>query len=104
MPRSDPNLEKLIDQASVDTDTIDDVAMGLCYGIQEHVKFPVPGRVVGEDVSVVGVEEGEGVDVVAICERKGRKYRVRLDDVTISVRPKGIEWLDAYRLFKKRGY
>lgn len=103
MVRKNPKLERLIDQASVDTDTIDDVAMGLCYGIQEHVRFPLPGKVVGELVSVVGVEEGQGVDVVAICERNGRKYRVRLDDVTISARPKGIEWIDAYRYFKRFG-
>ncbi len=101
MPRRDPKLERLIDEASVDTDSIDDVAMGLCYGIQEHVRFPFPGKVVGEEVSIVGVEEGQGVDVVAICERKGRRYRVRLDDVTFTARPKGVEWIDAYRYFKR---
>ena len=104
MPRANPKLEKLIEKASVDTDSIADVAMGLCYGIQEHVRFPIRGRAMGEEVSVVGVEESDGLDVIAICERKGRKYRARLQDVRLQERPKGAEWLDAYELFRRRGW
>ena len=103
MVRKNPKLEKLIEQASIDTDTVEDVAMGLCYGIQEHVRFPIPAKAMGEDVSVVDVEESDGLDVIAICERKGRKYRARLQDVRLLKRPKGAEWIDAYELFRKRG-
>ena len=75
MPRRDPKLEKMIEEvAEQDCETPEDVAMGLCYAIQEHVRFPVAGKVIGEEVTVVGVEEGDGVEVMAICERKGRKY------------------------------
>ena len=99
--RDDPKLDKLIEQAAVDTDTIEDIAMGLCYAMQEHVQFPFPGRVIGEEVSVEGVEEGPGTDVVALCSRKGRTYKVRLDDVVIVRRPKGAEWIDAYLQFRR---
>ena len=45
MARKDPKLERLIDSiAEQDCDTEEDVAMGLCYAIQEHVRFPSPGR------------------------------------------------------------
>jgi hypothetical protein len=98
--RRDSRLEKLIDQAAVDTDDEAGVAMGLCYAMQEHVKFPFPGKVVGEEVTVEGVEEGEGTEVVALCRRKGRTYRVRLDDVRIKERPRGAEWFDAYLKFR----
>lgn len=98
--RDDPKLGKLIDQAAVDTDDETGVAMGLCYAMQEHVKFPFPGKVVGEEVVVEGVEEGEGTEVVALCRRKGRIYRVRLDDVRIKERPRGAEWFDAYFQFR----
>lgn len=38
MPRKDPKLERLIDAiAEQDCDTEEDVAMGLCYAIQENV-------------------------------------------------------------------
>ncbi len=98
--RDDPKLERLIDEAAVDCDSESDVAMSLCYAMQEHVKFPFPGKVVGEEVVVEGVEEGEGTEVVALCQRKGRTYRVRLDDVRVRDRPKGVEWLDAYLQFR----
>ncbi len=96
----DPKLEKLIDEAAVDCDSESDVAMSLCYAMQEHVKFPFPGKVVGEEVVVEGVEEGEGTEVVALCQRKGRTYRIRLDDVRVRERPQGAEWLDAYLQFR----
>lgn len=98
--RPDPKLEKMIAEAAIDCDNEEQVAMGLCYLIQEHVKFPFAGKVVGEEVTVEGVEEGEGTEVVALCQRKGRTYRVRLDDVRIRDRPKGAEWFDAYFQFR----
>jgi hypothetical protein len=97
--RKDPRLEKLIEEAGVDCDSPEDVAMGLCYAIQEQVAFPFPGKVVGEHVQVVGVREGPGIDIEAICERKGRSYRIRLVDVKIMRRPRGAKWIDAYLQF-----
>ena len=85
--RGDPRLEELIESVSVDCDTESEVAMGLCYAMQEHVTFPFTGTVVGEKVTVVRVEEGEGSEVVALCRRKGRSYRVRLEDIGIPDRP-----------------
>ncbi|MGI0054673.1 MAG: hypothetical protein ACREB9_03775 [Thermoplasmata archaeon] len=102
MARRDPKLEELIQEvAEQDCDTPEDVAMGLCYAIQEHVRFPLPGKVIGEEVTVLGVDEGEGVDVMAICERKGRTYRMRLVDVQLTTRPEGIEWIEAYGQFRR---
>jgi hypothetical protein len=104
MARKYAKLEKLIEEASVDTDSIEDVALGLCYGIQEHVRFPIRAKAMGEEVSVVGVEESDGLEVIVICERKGRKYRARLQDVRLRERPEGAEWIDAYELFRRRGW
>ncbi|MBF6558466.1 MAG: hypothetical protein IVW52_20435 [Acidimicrobiales bacterium] len=93
-------IEKVAEQ---DCETPEDIAIGLCYAIQEHIRFPVAGKVIGEDVTVVGVEEGDGIEVMAICERKGRKYRVRLQDVRLTARPRGVEWIDAYAQFRRSG-
>ncbi|MGI0128940.1 MAG: hypothetical protein ACREEC_02110 [Thermoplasmata archaeon] len=88
MPRKDPKLERLIDSiAEQDCDTEEDVAMGLCYAIQENVRFPFPGKVIGEQVTVLGVEESHGLEVIALCERKGRRYRVRLQDIVLTKKP-----------------
>ena len=103
MPRNDPKLERLIDSiAEQDCDSEEDVAMGLGYAIEEHVRFPLAGKVVGERVSVLKVEDSVGLDVMAVCERGGRKYRVRLQDVELLERPPGIEWIEAYRQFRRR--
>jgi hypothetical protein len=103
MPRKDPELERMIDSiAEQDCDTEEDVAMGLCYAIQEHVRFPFEGKVIGEEVTVTGVEESHGLEVIALCERKGRNYRIRLQDIQLTKRPKGVEWIDAYRQFRGR--
>ncbi len=76
--------------------------MGLGYAIEEHVRFPLAGRVIGEKVSVLKVEDSVGLDVMAVCERDGRRYRVRLQDVELIERPPRIEWIDAYRQFHGR--
>ncbi len=103
MPRKDPELERLIDAiAEQDCDTEEDVAMGLCYAIQEHVRFPIPGKVIGEEVTVLEVEESGGLEVLAICERNGRSYRVRLQDIELTKRVAGSQWIDAYRQFRGR--
>lgn len=96
----DPTLEKMIDEVSVVCDSEAGVAMGLCYAMQEHLEFPFWGRGVGEEVVVEGVMKGEEAEVVALCRLKGRVYRVRLDDITISRRPNGAEWIDAYFQFR----
>lgn len=103
MPRDDPKLERLIDSvAEQDCDSEEDVAMGLVYAIEEHVRFPLAGKVIGEKVSMLKVEDSLGLDVMAVCERGGRKYRVRLQDVELLGRPPGIEWIEAYRQFRRR--
>jgi hypothetical protein len=105
MARKDPKLERLIDSiAEQDCDTEEDVAMGLCYAIQENVQFPIDGKVIGEWVTVLGVEEAaSGSDVMALCERKGRMHRVRFQDVELPRTFPGRQWIDAYKQFRTRG-
>ena len=103
MPRKNPALERLIDSiAEQDCDSEEDVAMGLCYAIQEHVRFPLDGKVIGEPVRVLSIEESDGLDVIAICERNGKRYRVRLQDVELAMPPPGAKWIAAYRQFRGR--
>jgi hypothetical protein len=98
MSRQDPELERWIDSiAEQECDSEEDVAMGLCYAIQEQVEFPLDGRVLGEPVQVLRVEESNGLDVLAVCERNGKRYRVRLQDVELVKGSTGGRWIEAYR-------
>jgi hypothetical protein len=104
MARKDSKLRRLIESiAEQDCQTEEDIAMGLCNAIQEHIPFPISGKVIGEWVTVMGVEEGPELDVIAVCERKGRMHKVRLQDVEIKAGEKGGEWVEAYKLFRTRG-
>jgi hypothetical protein len=97
MSRKDPELKRLIASiAEQDCDSEEDVAMGLCYAIQEEVAFPLDGRVRGEAVKVLKVEESNGLDVLAVCERNGKRYRVRLQDVELLNGSTGARWIEAY--------
>lgn len=40
-----------------------------------------------------GVEGSHGVEVIALWERNGRKYRVRIQDLQFLGRPQGIQWI-----------
>jgi|SRR5579862_4405155 hypothetical protein len=104
MGRKDPKLERLIDSiAEQDCDTEEEVAMGLGYAIHEKVRFPLDGKVIGERVTVLGVEEGaSGSDVMALCERKGRMYRVRLQEIELPKTFSGRQWIEAYKQFRSR--
>jgi hypothetical protein len=103
MSRKDPELKRLIASiAEQDCDSEEDVAMGLCYAIQEEVAFPLDGRVRGEAVKVLEVEESNGLDVLAVCERNGKRYRVRLQDVELLNGSTGARWIEAYRQFRGR--
>lgn len=53
-------------------------------------------------MTVLGVEESHGLEVLALCERKGRRYRVRLQDIELTKRSKGLQWIEADRQFRVR--
>lgn len=102
MVRKDPKLQRLIDSiADQDCDTEEDVAMGLGYAIKENVRFPFLAKVIGEDVTVLGVQEPKGLELFAVCERKGRRFQLRLQDIELRVRPKGFRWVEAYQQFRR---
>jgi hypothetical protein len=59
--------------------------------------------VVGEEVDVQTFAwAGAPHEIVALCRRKGRTYRVSVTALQwVGRRPAGAEWLDAYRAWLK---
>jgi hypothetical protein len=95
-------LEVLIEDACVDANDESEQAMGFYTWIEEHVTFPFPAEVIGESVTVMSVElNAEGEALEAICRRKGRDYRVALENVAWEGEgPAGAERIEAYKLWK----
>ena len=78
-------LDDLIAEITVDCYNDDEALMGFENAFEDQVRFPVPGRVVGEEVDVRSVSVGDGRrELVATCERAGRRHQIALLDVEMS--------------------
>jgi len=77
-------LDELIAEITVDCHDDDEALLGFEVAFDEQVRFPVSGTVVGEDVQVISVGRGDGRrELVATCERAGRRYHVALLDIEL---------------------
>lgn len=99
-------LDALIEEATVDCYTEDEAHGGLTNMVEENVACPFKAKVIGEDVDVVelrGRAVGFGVD--ALCRYKGKEYRIDLLSLEWSKqKPKGFEWIEAYRAWLGGGH
>ena len=66
--------------------------------IDENLALPFVTQVLGQDVTVTKVDITRRDQIVAICVRgKARKSIPILDLPLPAPRPKGAEWIDAFR-------
>lgn len=94
-------LDKLIEEATIDCYDIEECKDGFFNLIEEHLRFPFPAHVVGEDVEVIGIQFGD-TGIQFKCYRKGKVYTV--DIYSIDYNPKnvsGSELIDAYKQWMK---
>ena len=91
-------LDKLIEEATVDCYDMEEAASGLCTMIEENLALPFATRVLGVDVSVIAVAMGDDGAVKVVCQRNGERQRIALTDLPLpSPQPSGAEWIAAYR-------
>lgn len=90
---------KMIEEAIVDAYDEAEQEVGFLTMMQDRLPCPLTALVVGEEVKVTGFDIGPGGrGIVAICRRKGRVYRTGVLALQWSEkRPKGSEWIEAYR-------
>ena len=93
-------LEDLIDEATVDCYDDSECLSGFTVMIEDNLEFPFSAKVIGEEIMVTGVTE-EKDEILAECERKGKKYTVDILNVEFTSPVKGSEWIDAYRQWKR---
>jgi hypothetical protein len=94
---------RLIDEALVDAYGEDEQHGAFLVMLEDRVACPFTALVVGEKVDVRGFDwVGAPQEIVAVCRRKGRTYRVNATARQwADSRPTGAEWLDAYRAWLK---
>jgi hypothetical protein len=95
--RADRELDSVIEEITVD-----------CYNEDEQLtafenafydaNFPCPGTVIGEEVEVRSVRlSNHRQELLATCQRDGRRHELALLDITLHADPSTARLLAAYR-------
>jgi hypothetical protein len=100
--RKQARWRALIEEATVDCYTEEEAQVGFMTVVADSVVCPFKAKVIGEDVEVVELREAEvGFGVEAVCRYKGKDYRINIDSIEWpKKKPKGFEWVEAYRAWR----
>lgn len=91
-------LDKLIEEATVDCYNEEEQASGFFTMIDENLALPFATKVLGVEVSVVAFEMDNDGSLKAVCEHSGNRQRIGLTDLPLPLpSPSGAEWIAAYR-------
>jgi Calcium binding len=94
-------LDKLIEEATVDCYNEEEQASGFFTIIEENLALPFRTCILGIEVSVVAVEMDNDGGLKAVCERAGNRQRIGLNDLPLpSPPPSGAEWIAAYQRWR----
>lgn len=95
---SEAQLDAMIEEATVVCYDDSEACTGFFTMFEEYLPLPFTTRVLGLEVSVESIDINEAEELVAVCERGGKRQRISLVDLPLpEPRPRGCEWIDAYR-------
>ena len=98
-PRSSTaHLDKLIEEATVDCFNESEEITGIVTMLEENLAVPFATKLLGLEVTVERVDLNKAGEIVAVCRRGLERLRVPIIDLPLpEPKPKGAEWIDAYR-------
>jgi hypothetical protein len=95
---SPTSLDKLIAEATVDCYNESEQIIGLFTMLEENLTVPFGTTVLGVEVIVEKVDMNEAAEIVAVCRRGRKGQRIPILDLPLpNPRPKGAEWIEAFR-------
>ena len=95
---SEPRLEAMVEEATVDCYNEEEQVTGLFTMIEDNLSLPFQTTVLGVAVSVVGVDLADSGQIIAVCSRDGMRQAIPLLDLPMPTpAPTGAEWIEAYR-------
>jgi hypothetical protein len=95
--RADPELDGLIAEITVDCHDEDEALSAFEDGFCD-ARLPCPGTVIGEEVEVLSVGvSGDRRELIATCQRAGRRHEIALLDVQLHADAATSRLLAAYR-------
>ena len=97
-PAHQANLDLLIEEITVDCYDEHEQLQSFENAFDEDGRFPCRGTVIGEQVEVLNVGQGNNRrELIATCQRNGRRYEVALLDIDIRADPTTSRLVAAYR-------
>jgi hypothetical protein len=91
-------FDKLIEEATVDCYNESEEITGIFTMLEENLTVPFATKLLGLEVVVERVDLNKAGEIVAVCRRGLERLRVPIIDLPLpEVKPKGAEWIDAYR-------
>lgn len=97
-------LNALVEEATVDCFNDSEQATGLYTMIEDNLELPFQTQVLGVAVTVERIDLNVVEDIVAVCKRGDQKQRISLLDIPLpSPPPPGVEWIEAYRQWRRSG-
>jgi len=84
-------LDKMIDEATVDAYDDYEQFMGVLYYIESNLSFPFKAKVLGDTIEVIGVDDHQssmGRGIVAKVRKQGREYNISLADLELDLNDK----------------
>jgi len=95
-------LDKLISEATVDCYNEFEEIAGIFTLLEENLAVPFATTLLGMEVTVERIDMNDADEIVAVCRLGGKRQRVPLLDLPLpEPRPKGAEWIDAFRRWAK---
>ena len=96
-------LEEMIEEATVDAYGEDEQLTGFFTMFEEYLELPFDTKILGTNATVDTIEFNYRSDIVAICTKGKERQPIPLLDLPLpSPRPKGADWIEAYRHWAKR--
>jgi hypothetical protein len=91
-------LDKLIEAATTDAYNESEQVNGFFTLIEDNLVVPFTTRVLGQAVTVTGVDITESDQIVAICMLGNKVQAIPILDLPMPASlPAGVEWIAAYR-------
>jgi hypothetical protein len=95
---STAHLDRLIEEATVDCYNESEEVTGIFTMLEENLAVPFATTMLGVEVTVERVDLNKADEIVAVCRRGRERQRIPVIDLPLpDPKPKGAEWIDAYR-------
>jgi hypothetical protein len=95
-------LHRMIDEATVDCHGECEQASGLFTMLLDNLAVPFTTSILGQEVAVTAIDMAEDDSIFAVCAAGKARQRIAILDLPLpEQRPKGAEWIEAYRLWSR---